>query len=125
MAVGAQRLSGWRGGGGGRDGGYYALCAVLASWAVLTLVVGYNVPFLGGEVRRWRSTVGALRGGDANNVPPAEQTPPFPANHIDDTPVPATAHCGNDRVVVPRARDPFNAAPRRGGSDCAHIRGAL
>ena len=106
-------------------GGYYALCAVRASWAVLTLVVGYDVAFLGEE-----GAASAFDGGGANDVPPAEQTGP-PNNgaagllRVDDAPVPAAARRGNDRVVVPRARAPFDAVPSRSGGDRARVRGIL
>ena len=35
--------------GEGGTRGYYALCVVWTSWVVLTLVVGYDVAFLGEE----------------------------------------------------------------------------
>ena len=86
--------------GEGGTGGYNALCAVRASWVVLTLVVGYN------------------RGG-ANDVPPAEWTgppnngaaglrpaawdavpPPLPACRVNNASVSAAVFCGNYCVIV-------------------------
>ncbi len=116
--------------GEGGTGGYYALCMVRASWAVLTLVLGYNVAFLGEEGAALAFDGGGAPRGGTNDVPPAERMGP-PNNgaggllRVDNTLVPAAAHHGNDCVVVPRARAPFNAAPSHGGGNHARIRGIL
>jgi hypothetical protein len=92
--------------GEGGTGGYYTLCAVRASWAVLTLVVGYDVAFLGEEGVALVFDGGCTPGRGANDVPPAEQTRP-PNNgaagllRVDYAPVPVAARHGNDRVIVP------------------------
>ncbi len=53
----------------GREGrGYYALCAVLASWAVLMLIIGYNVAFLGEEGAALALNGGGALGGGAQTT---------------------------------------------------------
>ncbi len=92
--------------GDGGTGGYYALCTVRASWAVLMLIVGYNVAFLGEEGAVSAFDGGGAPGKGANDVPLAEQMG-LPNNgaagllRVDDAPVLAAAHCGNDCVVIP------------------------
>ncbi len=56
----------------GREGRgrYYALCAVRASWAVLTLVVGYDVAFLGEEGAASAFDGGGAPGGGRERRPP-------------------------------------------------------
>ncbi len=77
-----------------------------ASWAVLTLVIGYDVAFLGEDGAASAFDGGGAPKGGANKVPLAEQMGP-PNNsaagllHVDDPPVPAAVHRGNNRVVVP------------------------
>jgi hypothetical protein len=51
--------------------------------------------------------------------------PPLPACHVDDAPVLAAARHGNNCIVVPQARTPFDAAPRCDDGNRTHIRGIL
>jgi hypothetical protein len=59
--------------------GYYALCMVWASWAVLAKLTG---PPNNG-------VVGLLRG------------PPPPGRRVDNAPVLAAARRGNNRIIIP------------------------
>ena len=74
-----------------------------ASWAVLAERTGSLN----------NGGVGLLRG------------PSPPGCCMDNAPVPAAAHRGNDRIVVPRLHAPFDAAPFRDGGNRARLQRIL